>query len=144
MNINWKIDNINIINVDINKIKYKIEMRKENEKFKSIYEGNNTNYLINNLERNTNYEYRICSIYNNLYGEWTEIQKIKTLDYYIDSIILKESKRENEFLDKLIEWSGYNKFKLLYRGTRDGMSGSVFQNKCNNKGPTLLLYKNEN
>ena len=56
---------------------------------------------------------------------------------------MKESKRENEFLEKIIEWCGYNKFELLFRGTRDGMTNIVFHNKCNNQGPTLLLYKNE-
>jgi hypothetical protein len=132
LNISWKIDNINII--DVNKIKHRIEMRKENEKFTLIYEGNNTNYSVNNLNINTNYEFRICSIYNDIIGEWTEIQKIKTLGYFCDSIILKESKRENEFLEKIVEWCGYNKFELLFRGTKDGMNG----------GPTLLLYKNEN
>ena len=30
-NISWKIDDINILNIDKNKIKYKIEIRKENE-----------------------------------------------------------------------------------------------------------------
>ena len=33
--------------------------------------------------------------------------------------------------------------ELLYRGTRDGMSADVFHNKCNNKGPTISLIKNE-
>ena len=47
-------------------------------------------------------------------------------------------------MDKIVEWCGYNKFELLFRGTRDGMKGTVFHNKCNNQGPTLLLYKNEN
>ena len=47
-------------------------MRKENEIFKKVYEGNNTNYNINNLEKNTNYEIRICSIYNDLIGEWSQ------------------------------------------------------------------------
>ena len=31
--LNWKIDNINIINTDNKQIKYKVEIRKENEKF---------------------------------------------------------------------------------------------------------------
>ena len=34
--------------------------------------------------------------------------------------------------------------ELLYRGTRDGMSADSFQNRCNNKGPTISLFKNEN
>ena len=33
--------------------------------------------------------------------------------------------------------------ELLYRGTRDGMSGDAFHYKCNNKGPTISLFKNE-
>ena len=33
--------------------------------------------------------------------------------------------------------------ELLYRGTRDGMSGDAFHNKCNNKGPTISIFKNE-
>ena len=39
--INWKIDNINILNIDKKEIKYRIEIRKENmkEKFIQIYEG---------------------------------------------------------------------------------------------------------
>ena len=41
--ISWKIDDLNIINIDKNQIKYKVEIRKENEQFKSVYEGNNLN-----------------------------------------------------------------------------------------------------
>ena len=144
LNISWEIDNINIIGIDKNKIKYKVEMRKENEKFNNIYEGNNTNYSVNNLTKNTNYEFRICSIFNDLIGEWTQIQKVKTLDFFIDSQILKESKREIEFLKKIVEWTGYNQFELLFRGTRDGSSHTAFHNKCNNQGPTILLYKTDN
>ena len=33
--------------------------------------------------------------------------------------------------------------ELLYRGTRDGTSANIFHNKCDNKGPTICLYKNE-
>ena len=33
--------------------------------------------------------------------------------------------------------------ELLYRGTKDGMSGEAFHNKCNNKGPTITLIKND-
>ena len=97
INISWAVDDINIINIDNNKIKYKVEMRKENENFKEIYEGNNTYYSINNLVKNTNYELRICSIYNDLIGEWTKIHKIKTVDDNLDinNIILNDN---SEFL----------------------------------------------
>ena len=46
-NISWNIDNITIKDVDNNKMKYIIEMRKENEKFEKVYEGNNKIYSIN-------------------------------------------------------------------------------------------------
>jgi len=116
LNISWNIDNIN----NKEEIKHRIEMRKENEELKKIYEGNNNNYSINYL-----------------------IKDIKTPFDIIDSNILKESKREGEYLNKLNEWIGYKKMELIYRGTRDGMTSDVFHNKCVNKGETITLIKNE-
>ena len=81
-NISWKIDDINILNIDKNKIKYKIEIRKENEQFNSIYENNNMNYNINKLESNTNYEIRLCTIYNNINSNYSDIIKLKRLIAY--------------------------------------------------------------
>ena len=138
-NISWKIDDINILNIDKNKIKYKIEIRKENEQFNSIYENNNMNYNINKLESNTNYEIRLCTIYNNIISNYSDIIKIRTFD----SILLNETNKCNECLNKIYEWTGGKNMELLYRGTRDGMSADVFHNKCNNKGPTISLFKNE-
>ena len=133
LNISWNIDNININNEEI---KYRIEMRKENEEFKKIYEGNNNNYSINNLIRDTNYEFIIYSIYNNLIESKSEIYKIKTFG----SNILNDSKRENEYIKKLYEWTGCKRMELIFRGTRDG---NTFHNKCDNKGETITLIKNE-
>ena len=90
---------------------------------------------------NTNYEIRICSIYKDLEGEWTKIQKVKTLDF--DSNILKQEERIGVFLEKIYEWSGYKRMELIYRGTRDGSGANIFHNKCDNQGPTICLYKNE-
>ena len=137
--ISWKIDDIK--NIDNKEIKYKVEIRKENEKFKLSYEGNNNNCIINNLESDTYYEIRICSFYNNIISNWTKIYKIKTKD--IDSIILKNNERKNEFINKIIEWSGYKSMELIYRGTRDGMTSKDFHNKCDNKGKTICLFLNE-
>ena len=33
--------------------------------------------------------------------------------------------------------------ELIYRGSRDGTTGNIFHNKCDNKGPTIILFKNE-
>ena len=142
-NLNWSIENLNIINIDKNQIKYIVEMKKENEEFQKVYEGEKNNCLINNLTKNTNYELRICSVYNDLKGFYSEIKKIKTLNIEnIDSIILKESKKNDELLSKLYEWIGNKKMKLIFRGTRDGMTGKNFHNKCDNQGPTITLIRN--
>ena len=143
LKVNWKIDDINILNIDKNKIKFKIEIRKENtnDNFNKKYEGSEMNYLINNLDNNTNYEIRMCSVYNDINSIWSKIKKVKTNEF--DSLILKESNRVNEFIKKIYEWSGCNNMKLLYRGTRDGMGANYFHNKCDNQGPTISLFKNE-
>ena len=140
----WKIDDFNILNVDKKEIKYKLEIKKDNSKedFIQIYEGNENSYIVNkNIQKNTNYEIRICSIYKDIYSLWSEIYKIQTKNF--DSIILNEIERGNEFLEKLYEWTGHKKMELLYRGTRDGDGSNIFHNKCDNQGPTIVLCKNE-
>ena len=147
LSIFWDIDNLNIINVDIKKIKFKVEMRKENkkDKFIKVYDGENKSCNINNLEKNSYYEFRVCAYYNDLEGIWCEVQKIKTKNIYIniDSIILDQSQRKTEFLEKIYEWSGYQKMVLIYRGSRDGTKGTIFHDKCDDQGPTITLFKNE-
>ena len=91
----WKIDNVKIININNNKIKYKVEIRKDNknEKFTKVYEGQDSNCEINNLNEDMNYEVRICSFYNELQSPWSIIQKIQTgfliVLFWIDVIIKK-------------------------------------------------------
>ena len=138
--ISWKIDDMKII--DNKEIKYKVEIRKENEQFKLSYEGNNNNCIINNLDSGTYYEIRICSFYNNIISNWSQIYKIETKDI-IDSIILNNNERKKEYINKIIEWSGYKSMELIYRGTRDGMTSKDFHNKCDNKGKTICLFLND-
>ena len=143
INISWKLDNINSINNDKSKFKYKVEMRKENENFIKVYEDINNNCSIDNLDINTNYEFRICLTYNDIIGKWSQIYKVKTLNLIADSIILKESKREKELLKIIQDWIKIKKMQLIYRGTRDGESSNDFHNKCDNQGETIVLCKNE-
>ena len=58
-NIKYDVKNLNF---DLNKIKCIIEIRKENENYQKVYEGNKNQYLINNLTSGTNYDIRICLI----------------------------------------------------------------------------------
>ena len=141
----WKMDDKNILNIDKKEIKYRIEIRKENmnEKFVQVYEGNELNYLVDKLVKNTNYEIRICSIYKDIKGEWSDVYKIQTKNFDIDSLILTNVEKGNEYLQKLYEWTGYKNMELLYRGTKDGAESRIFHNKCDNQGPTICLCKNE-
>ena len=139
VNITWKIDDINILNLDKNKLKYIVEMRKDNEQFSKIYEGNDNNYLAQNLISSTEYNIRIASKYNNVIGEWSQIYKVITND----SIILRESNQEKKLMGKIKEWIENKKLELIYRGTRDGMTNKNFFEKCENKGKTLTIIKND-
>ena len=137
--ISWKIEDI--INIDNKKIKYQVEMKKENEEFIKVCEVNDNNCIINNLEENINYEVRICSTFNNVKSNYSQIYKIKT--EFIDSVILNKLEKRKEYINKIIEWTGYKSMKLLYRGTRDGMTNNNFHNKCDNKGKTICLFLND-
>ena len=119
LNISWNIDNININNSE--KIKYRIEMRKENEDFIKIYEGNNNNYSINNLIKDTNYEFIIYSFYNNLIESKSEIYKIKTFDINI----LNDSKRENECINKSNERTGDKEMEVKYMNENNIRYGKI-------------------
>ena len=140
----WKIDEIKIENINNNEIKFRIEIKKDivEDEFISVYEGKNKNYKISNLEKNKNYQIRINCFFNNLNGNWSDIVKFKTNDKTVNSIILKESGRQDEFLQKIYEWCGYKNMELLYRGTKDGATANIFHEKCDNQGPTICLYKN--
>ena len=146
----WKIDKIDIIGVDMNKILYKIEIRKENEKFNKICETNKYNCLIEGLCKNTNYEIRICSSYNDWDYEWTQTEKIKTLDesneinFDNKSLIIGNNNEYGTILKNWINPKKEIKAELLYRLTRDGNSYLTFHNYCDNKGPTLTLIQDDN
>ena len=131
-----------IKNLDKNKFKFKIELRKENGDFEQIYEGEKYEFIINNLKNNTNYEIRICSIYNGVNGIWSDNIKFTTKNA-IDSNILSNTNQKNDFLKKIYEWSGAKSLELLYRGSRDGMYSKNFHEKCDDKGPTITLFRND-
>ena len=75
--LSWKIDELNILNFDQNKINYIVEHRIENEEYKKIYEGKDKFCKIENLKENTNYQFRICTNYNDITGNWVETKKMK-------------------------------------------------------------------
>ena len=140
LKILWNEDDIKILNVDNKQIKYKVEMRKENQNFISSYEGKDNNCTINNLDYDSNYEIRIYSIYKDNKANFSKIYKIKT---EVLSLILNQNDKKIQYINKLLDWSGFTSMKLLYRGTRDGMTSKDFHKKCDNKGETISLFLND-
>ena len=136
----WKVDATKILNIEKEKIKYRLEIRKENENFISLYEGKDRNYIVKNLDYDTNYEVRMCSIYDNIKTDYTQIYKVKTDAL---SLILDSNDKRIEYINKLLDWTGFKSMRLIFRGTRDGMTSKDFHNKCDNKGKTISLFLND-
>ena len=80
-NLTWSLDDINIINIDKSELQFIAELRKKNdEKFIKIYEGHKNKCFISQLNKNTDYEIRICCKHNTDIGPWSKIYEIKTSD----------------------------------------------------------------
>ena len=119
------IEDININNIDKNKLKYIIKIRNKTKggKFKQIYEGTKKDILIENLSVNSDYEILIYSSYEFLISPVI----CKSFNsFYIDSDILAKSGKVDELLEKIYKWLKFSKLDLLYRGTRDGASSKIF------------------
>uniref|UniRef100_A0A0G4GPW4 TLDc domain-containing protein n=1 Tax=Chromera velia CCMP2878 TaxID=1169474 RepID=A0A0G4GPW4_9ALVE len=57
---------------------------------------------------------------------------------FIDSVILSD----REHSSQLLAWYGNpGEWDLIYRGTRDGMTGEAFHVRADGKGPTLTVVK---
>lgn len=63
-----------------------------------------------------------------------------------DARLLKESRilENNQYDSYLREWLGSDsKWKLIYRASAHGYIGTNFHDKCDNKGPTLIIIKSD-
>ena len=101
LNISWYIDKLEYKDCNLNNMKYRVEGRKNKENFKKLYEGNDTKCNINNLMPDTNYQFRICCIYNDkIFGEWSNPENIKTLKSILsNNITITE---HNDYINCLI------------------------------------------
>lgn len=62
-----------------------------------------------------------------------------------DSVILKNDLENKKMIENwVLETIKANRvrFKLLYRGSRDGFGAKDFHEKCDNKGPTIVVVEN--
>ncbi len=61
---------------------------------------------------------------------------------FVSSTILPSD--QPVFVEKLNEWAGCEsdqKWKLLYKGSRDGFQGTIFHYKCDDRGATYTIAK---
>ena len=137
--LNWKIDNMQLNKINSSQIKYKVEAKKDgpNDKFSKVYEGKENNCLVENLNDNYYYEFRICCLYNDLIGAWSQIYKVEKQGK-IKSTLIKNDE-ENKFIIDCIGKKNIS-FEKLYKLSEDG-DRDIFHQKCDNKGPTLCLFK---
>ena len=78
-------------------------------------------------------------------GAWLRFIKYLNLDFALtpdgmklDSLILAGSTNE---LKQLSEWLPKKKTTLLFRASRDGFAPANFHQKCDGKGPTVVIAK---
>ena len=133
---------------DITEIVY--EIKKENESLKKeISEIKNECNKLKNITDTQNNEITkikeqmaiLLDYHNKIKKEKEEEEEKKLLK--IESSIIKEN---NEYKKALKNWINSNKkieAQLLYKKSRDGDQISKFNELCDNKGPTLTIFKTE-
>lgn len=143
LKVSWDIKDLNIKDFDPNDIKYNLQIKTGNENFKTIYTGKKKYCTIINLIENTNYEIRVCLLYHDTLGIWSEIQNVKIPGFKCECNILKENNKKNDFIRTLLQWTDGKELELIYRGTRDGMKRSAFYEKYDKISPTITLIQDE-
>ena len=140
---------------DITEIVYEIKkenesLKKENESLKKeISEIKNECNKLKNITDTQNNEITkikeqmtmLLDYHNKIKKEKEEEEEKKLLK--IESSIIKEN---NEYKKALKNWINSNKkieAQLLYKKSRDGGQISKFHELCDNKGPTLTIFKTE-
>ena len=116
--LKWEIDEDKLNKFDKNKIKYKIEIKKieekkedkkenneekkENEdnegKYQREYLFSDTSCSIKDLHSDTEYEFKICSIYDDIQGEWSRIQKVQIREPVPVKMTLEDQKLSFDLL----------------------------------------------
>jgi hypothetical protein len=66
-------------------------------------------------------------------------------DYTLGCSLLIKSDDHFNFISNILRkrMNGLFKLRLLFRGTRDGMTNAKFHELCDNKGPLLVVIKTQ-
>ena len=118
--------------------------KNEGEKIAELYSlidllNNKFENTINDLKTKINRQNDEINKLKNIINKLNE--KIQNFDFSLDSLILGKNDEQNNILKNWINSRENITSKLLYRLTRDGNDPKIFHEKCDNKGPTLVLTK---
>ena len=135
------------LNDRINKIKNKLEKDDANliKIISFISKIKNSMNIMNETIKKPlkNIKFNFLKEKKSLNFEEYNINNMNNINQFnVDSKILDESNRKEEFLNLIFEWSGFKNMVLLYRGTKDGMNSKNFHKKCDNQGKTITLFRN--
>ncbi len=106
----------------------------------NIEKYNSKNFIVNFEPQD---EKEINKIINNIKGFGSiikeEIEKLYINN--LNSLIINDNKKYNKILKSWINENKIIEAELLYRLTKDGEKISTFHELCDNKGPTLTLFR---
>ena len=106
----------------------------------NIEKYNSKNFIVNFEPQD---EEEINKIINNIKGFGSiikeEIEKLYINN--LNSLIINDNKKYNKILKSWINENKIIEAELLYRLSRDGEKISKFHELCDNKGPTLTLFR---
>lgn len=105
---------------------------------------NNSIFDLNSKEFESLEEFKnISNSLKNITEKFQELSFKYSMRNCNDSIILEYSQNKDKYVEILKEWTNCNNMKLLFRGTKDGMTAQAFHSKCDNRGKTIVLIKND-
>jgi len=119
--------------------KQKIEWTKYAVLGAERFPKNQCSWILTELKQNSLYYVRLRAQNTSGWGLYSyPLTEIKTENRQIDSKILKE-KEQNLLLSYLSRSQRKKKWRLLFRGSRDGFDAATFHRKCDNKGATITI-----
>lgn len=126
-------------------VSYHIEQRCHGDtKFDVVSRTSDASTTVSNLESSTLYEFRVCAVCQKAKSAYTPILFVKTLSISSPptfSTILREL--DPRVVHFLYGWCESSRFRLIYRGSRDGFTSLSFHSKCDStKNPTLTVILN--
>jgi hypothetical protein len=90
----------------------------------------------------TEFEKATTKVLDNVFTLNNEIEDIATGDAFPKSSLLKQ--QDFQMVRKWLEKEfASKKWKLVFKGTKDGMTANAFHNSANNKGPTVTVIKSK-